>query len=247
VRLTVLGCSGSVPGPASPASGYVVEHEGFRVVVDLGPGAAGALLDDAAHAAPRVDAVLISHLHADHCLDLVSLATALRYGRHPASAPTPVFGPVGLRERIVTAYGYDAGLDELFGFVEDDVPAELGPFAIATATMNHPVPTSGFRLTAGGRSIAYSADTGESPDLVALAEGADVLLCEATYAPGDPVVPNLHLSGRDAGEHASRAGVGRLFVTHVPPWSSPTVAVDEALAVFDGPVEAVVAGGVYEV
>ncbi|MHA3701323.1 MBL fold metallo-hydrolase [Jatrophihabitans sp. YIM 134969] len=246
MRLTVLGCSGSVPGPDSPASGYVVEHEGFRVVMDLGPGAAGGLLDTAATEPPRVDAVLISHLHADHCLDLVSLATSLRYGRHPGVAPVPVYGPVGLRQRIVTAYGYDAGLDELFDFVEDDVPAELGPFAISTAVMNHPVPTRGFRLSTGGSSLTYSADTGQSPALVALATGSDALLCEATYAPGDPVVPDLHLSGRDAGEHAARAGVGRLLVTHVPPWSSPAVAVDEALAVFDGPVEAVTAGAGYE-
>lgn len=246
MRLTVLGCSGSVPGPDSPASGYVVEHEGFRVVVDLGPGAAGALLDAAAHEPPRVDAVLISHLHADHCLDLVSLATALRYGRHPAGAPVPVYGPAGTRRRVLDAYGYDAGLDELFTFVEDDVPAVLGPFAVRYATMNHPVPTRGFRLTAEGRSLAYSADTGASPALVALAHEADALLCEATYAPGDPVVPDLHLSGREAGEHAARAGAGRLLVTHVPPWSSPAVAVDEAAAVFAGPVEAVTAGASYD-
>ncbi len=246
MKLTVLGCSGSVPGPASPASGYVVEHQGFRVVMDLGPGAAGPLLDEAATAAPRVDAVLISHLHADHCLDLVSLATALRYGRHPATAPTPVYGPVGTRDRIVTAYGYDPGFEALYDFVEGDVPAELGPFAVRWATMNHPVPTRGFTVTAGGRSLTYSADTGESAELVKLAAGTDALLCEATYAPGDPVVPDLHLSGREAGEHAARAGAGRLLITHVPPWSSPAVAVTEAQTTFDGPVEAVTAGASYD-
>lgn len=245
MKLTVLGCSGSVPGPDSPASGYVVEHEGFRVVMDLGPGAAGALLDGAAVGAPRVDAVLISHLHADHCLDLVSLATALRYGRHPASAPTPVYGPLGTRDRIVSAYGYDAGLTELFDFRDDEVPTELGPFAVRSATMNHPVPTHAFRLSVADRALTYSADTGACADLVELAAGSDALLCEATYAPGDPVIPDLHLSGREAGEHAARAGVGRLLITHVPPWSSRDVAVAEAAAVFDGPAEAVTAGATY--
>ena len=247
MNLTVLGCSGSVPGPDSPSSGYVVEHDGFRVVMDLGPGAAGPLLDAAATARPHVDAVLVSHLHADHCLDLVSLATALRYGRHQAVAPTPVYGPAGTRKRILTAYGYDPGIDELYDFVEDDVPAELGPFAVQWATMNHPVPTRGFRLTAGDRSITYSADTGECPALVDLAAGSDVLLCEASYAPGDPIVPDLHLTGRDAGSHAERAGVGRLLVTHVPPWSSPAVAADEARAAFTGPVEAVTARTTYDI
>ena len=243
----MLGCSGSVPGPASPSSGYLVEHDGFRVVVDLGPGSAGPLLDTAAHESPRVDAVLVSHLHADHRLDLVSLATALRYGRHPVTTPVPVYGPAGVRERVLSAYGYDPGIDELFAFVDDDVPTTLGPFQVRWATMNHPVPTRGFRLTAGGRSLTYSADTGECPALVELATGSDVLLCEASYAPGDPVVPDLHLTGRDAGSHATRAGVGRLLVTHVPPWSSTTVAVSEARREYDGPVEAVVAGGVYEI
>ena len=247
MNLTVLGCSGSVPGPDSPSSGYVVDHEDFRVVMDLGPGAAGALLDTAATESPRVDAVLISHLHADHCLDLVSLATALRYGRYPATAPLPVYGPAGVRERILTAYGYDPGMDDLFTFTETDVPAELGPFTVRWATMNHPVPTRGFRLTAGGRSLTYSADTGESAALVDLATGTDALLCEATYAPGDTIVPDLHLTGAQAGEHAARAGAGRLLVTHVPPWSSREVAATEAASTFDGPVEAVTRGASYAV
>lgn len=242
----MLGCSGSVPGPSSPASGYVVEHEGYRVVLDLGPGAAGALLAGAATAPPDVDAVVISHLHADHCLDLVSLATALRYGRHPATAPLPVYGPPGTRDRVAAAYGYGVGLDQLYTFV-DDIPPELGPFRVDTAVMNHPVPTRGVRLTAGGRSLVYSADTGVSPDLVALAAGADLLLCEATYAPGDVVVPGLHLSGREAGEHAAAAGVGRLVVTHVPPWSSVAVAVGEAGGAFSGPVDGAVAGAGYPI
>lgn len=216
------------------------------MVVDLGPGAAGGLLGGAATAAPAVDAVVISHLHADHCLDLVSLATALRYGRHRATAPMPVYGPPGLRARIAAAYGGDVGLDELFSF-DESLPPQLGPFALGSALMNHPVPTRGIRLTAGGRTLVYSADTGESPDLVELSAGADLFVCEATYAPGDPVVPNLHLSGREAGEHASRAGVGRLLITHVPPWSSVEDAVAEAALTFAGPVEGARAGVCYDV
>ena len=96
--------------------------------------------------------------------------------------------------------------------------------------MNHPVPTYAVRLTAGGSTLVYSADTGECDALVELARGADVLLCEASVGPDEQQVPNLHLTGGQAGEHAKRAGVDRLIVTHVPPWGSRDVAVAEAAA-----------------
>ena len=93
------------------------------------------------------------------------------------------------------------------------------------------------RITYGDRSLVYSADTGESPELVALAHGADVFLCEASVGPDDEYVPDLHLTGRQAGEHADKAGVERLIVTHVPPWGSREVAADEAAEAFHGAVE----------
>jgi ribonuclease BN (tRNA processing enzyme) len=103
--------------------------------------------------------------------------------------------------------------------------------------MNHPTATNAVRIEHGDRSLVYSADTGESAELVRLAEGADVLLCEASVAPDEELVPDLHLTGRMAGEHADKAGVERLIVTHVPPWNSVQVAADDAAAAFHGPVE----------
>ena len=103
--------------------------------------------------------------------------------------------------------------------------------------MNHPTPTHAVRITHGDRTLVYSADTGESPELISLAHGADVFLCEASFMPDDEYVPDLHLTGKQAGEHAAAAGVDRLVVTHVPPWGSWEVAADEAAAAFDGMVE----------
>jgi ribonuclease BN (tRNA processing enzyme) len=247
VKLTVLGCSGSMPGPDSPASGYLVEAEGYRLVLDLGHGTFGVLqryVDPA-----DVDAVVVSHLHADHCIDLTAYIVALRYGPagyrfHTPDDRIPIIGPSGTRGRLEAAYDPYArklGLNELFNF-STPREGELGPFRMSYAETNHPVPTHAVRLTAGGRTLAYSADTGVSDEVVALAKDADVFLCEASFGAGEPYVPDLHLTGRQAGEHAERAGAGRLVVTHVPPWLSREDAAAQARAAFSGTVETATPG-----
>jgi ribonuclease BN (tRNA processing enzyme) len=252
VKLTVLGCSGSTPGPDSPASGYLLEADGYRLVLDLGHGAFGALQR---YVRPtEVDAIMVSHLHADHCIDLTAYLAALRYGgagyRLPGpTARIPLIGPAGTRDRIAAAYDPLArklALQELFAF-STPTDGDLGPFRVAFAAMNHPVPTQAVRVTCGDRSLVYSGDTGESADLVTLAKGADLLLCEATLGPDDPQPPGLHLTGRQAGEHAAAAGVGRLIVTHVPPWGSREVAATEAAGAYDGSVEAATPGAEFSI
>jgi ribonuclease BN (tRNA processing enzyme) len=255
VKLTVLGCSGSVPGPESPASGYLIEADGFRLVLDMGQGAYGALQRHAPPAA--VDAIVISHLHADHCLDLTAYIVGLRYGGNEhfrvgePSNRIPLIAPSGTRERIGVAYDPLArklGLQKLFGFSTPPPAATaFGPLMLSFAQVNHPIPTYAVRIEHEGKSIVYSADTGESAALVELAADADLLLCEATMMPGDPVIAGLHLTGKQAGEHASRAGVDRLVVTHVPPWGSPAVAAEEAATTFDGTIEIATADAEYEV
>jgi ribonuclease BN (tRNA processing enzyme) len=242
MKLTVLGCSGSMPGPDSPASGYLLEADGYQFVIDLGHGAFGALQR---HVDPAdVDAIFVSHLHADHCIDLTAYVVALRYGGRGFRARSeesriPLIGPSGTRDRLEAAYDPYArklGLHELFGF-STPTDGEVGPFRVSYATMNHPVPTAAIRIGCGDHSLVYSGDTGVSDELVELARGADVLLCEASVGPDDELIPDLHLTGRQAGEHAARAGVGRLIVTHVPPWVSREVAADEASTAFDGTIE----------
>jgi ribonuclease BN (tRNA processing enzyme) len=242
VNLTVLGCSGSMPGPDSPASSYLLEAEGYRLVLDLGHGAFGALQRFAEPA--DVDAIVVSHLHADHCIDLTAYVVGLRYGGAGFRASGPddriaLIGPSGTRDRLEAAYDPYARklrLQELFSF-STPAPGELGPFRVSYATMNHPVATTAIRVEYGGRSLVYSGDTGVSDDLVELAKGADTLLCEASVGPDEDYVPGLHLTGRQAGEHAARADVGRLIVTHVPPWVSREVAAGEAATAFDGVIE----------
>src|SRR5580698_3351473 len=121
MKITVLGCSGSVPGPESPASSYLVEADGFRVVLDMGNGSFGALQR---HIHPAdVDAIVITHLHADHCIDLTAYIVSLRYGgaghRERPGRPIPLIGPEGTQARLAAAYdpvARDLGLGELFEF-----------------------------------------------------------------------------------------------------------------------------------
>ena len=244
MRLTVVGCSGSFPGPDSPASCYLLEAEGFRLLVDLGNGALGALqrysgLDD-------IDAVCLSHLHPDHCLDLCSYYVARTYAPDGARPPIPVYGPAGTAVRMAQAYGTTdhPGMAGAFSFQTLTAGTmEIGPFRVTLERMNHPVETFGFRFEQAGRVLAYSADTGESAALVQLARGADVLLCEASFLDGPGLPAGLHLTARQAAAHAAQAGAGRLILTHVPPWHDRALALEQACSVpFAGPISLAASG-----
>lgn len=250
--LTVLGCSGSVPGPDSPASGYLVRAAGTSVVLDLGNGALGALQH---HLDPfEVSALLLSHLHADHCADVAGLTVYRRYHpRRPHARLLPLHGPSDIAERLVAAYATDVDdrlvtdLTDVFAFHPYGPPVEMGPLEISTARVDHPCEAYALRITEGGRSLVYSGDTGPCDALVRVAEGADLLLVEASW-PHDAANPvGVHLSGRQAGEAAAAAGVGRLVITHVPPWTDAGLMLREAREVFDGPAELARAGAHYDV
>jgi ribonuclease BN (tRNA processing enzyme) len=244
MRLTVIGCSGSFPGPDSPSSCYLAEAEGFRLVIDMGNGALGVLQRYAELFS--IDAICVSHLHGDHCIDVGAYWIARQFapdGRRPA---IPVYGPAGTADRLkpfLGAASHPSG-DAPFDFRDLAVGrVEIGPFGVTTDHMNHPVETFGFRVEHAGWRVAYSADTGECDALVRLAEGADLLLCEASYQ-GDSAdnVPNLHLTARQAGEHATRAGVGRLILTHLVPWNDRERSRSEAAQTYQGPLSLATSG-----
>jgi ribonuclease BN (tRNA processing enzyme) len=235
VRLTVIGCSGSFPGPDSPASSYLLEHQGFRLLLDLGNGALGPLQRHTGLA--DINAICLSHLHADHCLDLCGFWVAQTYAPDGPGPRIPVYGPAGTAHRMAQAYGLDEhpGMTQAFDFgTLQPGTREIGPFRVTLARMNHPVETFGFRIEVGGLVMAYSADTGESAALVELARGVDLMLCEASFL-GEPGLPEgLHLTARQAAEHAVRAGVGHLVLTHLVPWNDRERSRAEAAAAFSG-------------
>lgn len=246
--LTVLGSSGSLGGPSSPASGYLVEVEGCApVVVDMGPGVLGALQR---HVSPEDVTVLLSHLHADHCLDVPGLLVWRRYGPEATGAGVvPLIGPSGTAYRIGVASSEEPGavddLTDTFDVRTWDVTPHVelwgddGEVAVTVRAerVDHPPESYGLRLTSReGRTLVYSGDTAYCESLVELAAGADVLLCEASWTHEGERPPGMHMSGTEAGRTAARAGVGRLVLTHIPPWTDRDAVRDEAAREFGGEI-----------
>lgn len=256
MKLTILGCSGSFPGPSSPASGYLVqaEHEGrtWNLVLDLGNGALGQLqrfvdLRD-------LDAVVLSHLHPDHFMDMCGLYVAHKYrpGRAARVPRIPVFGPRGTERRLRRAYDDlpdrgDMARSFAFADLSDRVPFQVGPFAVTPYRVNHPVEAYGVRVDVEGTVLAYTGDTDACDALRPLAHGADLLLSDAAFIDGRDKVEGIHLSGRRAAEAAVAAeGVKRLMLTHIPPWNDPQVCRSQAAEVWPGEVELAVQGASYD-
>ena len=242
MQLTVIGCSGSFPGPDSPASCYLLEAEGFRLVLDMGSGGLGVLQRYAELFG--IDAICVSHLHIDHCVDLSSYWVARQYAPEGPRPPIPVYGPRGTPERVAGFCGEDVASIGARFEAHDLEPQvlEIGPFRVTTDHMNHPVETFGFRVEHAGWKLAYSADTGQTDVLVRLAEGVDVLLSEASFEDNDDNPPNVHLTARQAGEYAARAGAGELVLTHLVPWYDRDRSLAEAAVSYCGPLSAATSG-----
>ena len=255
MRLTIVGCSGSFAGPESPASCYLVqaEHEDrtWSVLFDLGSGALGPLqrhLD-----LPDLDAVFISHLHPDHCVDICGLYVTRKYrpeGR--VQGQLPVYAPVGGAERFALMYhGLDfSGMTQEFDVHElaDGEASPVGPFSITAYRVNHPVEAFGFRVEADGAVLAYTGDTDSCDALTPLLTGADVALVDSAFIDGRDEARGIHLSGRRAAEAALTAGgVGRLLLTHIPPWNDVELCRSQAAAVWTGPLDVAAAGKTYDI
>ncbi|MFE9254786.1 MBL fold metallo-hydrolase [Streptomyces sp. NPDC006879] len=249
MKLTVVGCSGSFPSAESACSSYLVEADGFRLLLDMGNGALGELqrhigLYD-------LDAIFLSHLHADHCIDMCAYFVA-RYYRHEGGrcGPIPVYGPEGTERRMVTAYEDvpdEQAMREVFDFrTLKSAAFEIGPFQVRTERVRHPVEAYGIRIEHGGSVLTYSGDTGPCAALDELAADADLFLCEASFTHGKEDIPALHLNGREAGQVASAAGARRLVLTHIPPWTDAALNLAHAAEVYGGPAELARAGAVYE-
>ncbi len=265
MKLTVVGCSGSLPGPASAASCYLLEAPDgagrvWRILLDLGSGALGPLQR---YCDPRtLDAVLLSHLHPDHCLDLTGLYVLRRY--HPGDGPIEpirVWGPADVAARISAAYDPFGGQLSSAPDLSDQLsfrqwqPGEgidVGPLHIVPVIVDHPVEAYGMRITwcrdrdAPPVVLGYSGDTDDCPGLDRIAADADLFLCEAGFVPGEAGVQGVHLTAREAGDVAARSGARQLLLTHIPPWHDPWQARAAAGEVFRGPIDLAVPGLVRE-
>jgi ribonuclease BN (tRNA processing enzyme) len=234
MRLTVLGGCGAWPGPGQACSGYLIEHDGFRLLLDPGYATLPRLLE--LIPADRLDAVFVSHGHPDHCADLNPLLRARALRDDDQLPPLPVYAVPGALDAVL-ALDRPGMLDDARTLHEFTPGAEfpIGPFAARTRLLPHWVPNAGIRLSAGGRALAYTGDCGPSDDVVALARDADLLLAEATHLHPVPEDSRSYLtSARDAGRQARLAGVKRLLLTHLWPGTDESAALAEASAEYGG-------------
>lgn len=254
VRLTILGCSGSIPGPNAAASGYLLEADGFVLGLELGN---GTLANLQTFRDPfDLDALVLSHLHPDHCADVSALTVMRRY--HP-SPPydrrpkrLPLYGPDDAKIRLTNAFAaneierVETDLSDVFDFRALVAgPVEIGPFSVRAIRVDHPTPAFGLRIEHDGLALAYTGDTGPCAALEELAGGVDVLLAEASWTDAPDRPTGVHLSGKQAGKVAARAGARRLLLTHIAPWTDRDAILAEAEAEFPG-AALVKQGAVYD-
>lgn len=264
MKLTIIGSTGSFPGPGSPASCYLLTgHDGtrpWRVLMDLGSGSLGILqrymdLKD-------IDAIFISHLHPDHCMDLCGLHVAVHWD--PAGWGRDrvlVYGPSMTGDRMADAYGLprDPGMTEDFDFrtFKNGETVKVGPFKVTPFDVRHPVEEAfALRVEATEKLygeiqtsvLTYSGDTDSCEGLVEAARDADLFLCEAAFQEGrDDGIDGVHLTGKRAGEAARDAGVHRMLLTHIPVWTDSAVVLQEAREEYDGELAVAVSGVTYGV
>ncbi|MFI6349503.1 MBL fold metallo-hydrolase [Streptomyces sp. NPDC050560] len=250
MKLTVVGCSGSFPSAESACSSYLVEADGYRLLLDMGNGALGELQRHCG--LYDLDAIVLSHLHADHCIDMCAYFVARYYRHEGGRCPAlPVYGPEGTEHRLTTAYADTpsaSSMSEVFDFhTVKPGSYDVGPFTVRTEKVRHPVEAYAVRVEHAGRSLTYSGDTGPSKELTELAADTDLFLCEAAFTYGKENIPDLHLNGREAGTAAQEARARRLVLTHIPPWTDPVGNLVDAREVYEGPAELAAPSAVYEI
>ncbi len=231
LTLTVLGCAGSFPGPGDACSGYLVRTPDANTLIDLGP---GVLANLQVHIPiDEIDAIILTHHHPDHWLDLPILRNAMRYVLDLDDLP--VLGTAGVLERARQLIGELAPTFH-WTTLRRSSTLKIGDQHLRFAATDHPVETFAVRVEAEGRVLVYTADTG--PDWLPgdLVTGADLFLCEATLDKAHERRVQ-HLSGRQAGALAREEGVQRLVLTHLAPGIDPETQRAEAEAAFGDAVE----------
>lgn len=261
MSLTVIGCSAAAPRPGGACSSYLVRHADTTLLLDCGPDSLGFLRQ---HVNPRnLDAIILSHLHADHTLDLVPLRYLLQYGppettdAHGRDRRMPLYVPPGgptFLAGLGAAMEGDGGNDfwTPFEMIEYDPERTLaiGDLGIVFAPTRHYIPCWAMRITPNETDspvLVYGADTAPSPSVVALAGDADLLILEATLPHPETQEPMGHLTPVQAGELAEEAGgVSHLVLTHYWGIVPPEDMILQTEAVFtSGTVSVAIEGETY--
>ena len=216
MKVTVLGTSSPYPRPGNPCSSFLLDSGRSRIWIDAGSGSLAALL--AVLRIEDLDAIWISHTHADHFADLAVTFYALKYA-DIVRPPLPVFGPAGWEERLraFVSHGSSSPIEDAFvvNHLHDGKDVIVGDIALTAHEMNHDAQCFGFRAVCSGKIVSFTGDTGPGMGLERLASRADLLICEAGYGVGQGGSGTVHLTAAQAGSVAKTADVGHLVLTHL--------------------------------
>jgi ribonuclease BN (tRNA processing enzyme) len=239
LEVTVLGSAGSHTGPGSACSGYLFRADGVQLLVDCGNGASANLqrftrFED-------LDAILITHRHVDHCIDLIGMYYGLRFHADGGKC-CDLYAADEVVDTLTKLLSDDSALGFHEAFTVHDVRGgdrlEVGPMKVELAESIHPVPTVSVAVEVDGKRVVYSSDSAGGDGLIEIARGADLFLCEATWqGDADGYPEGLHLTARDAGRIATAAGVDRLVLTHILGSLDREVSRAEAAETFHGQLE----------
>ena len=221
MKLTVAGCSPAWPNPGGAQSGYLVDADGDRVLLDCGAGVLAKLreLEDW----PRVDAICLTHFHLDHWGDVIPWVWALWFG--PASEqPRPALWVPPGGEKLLSEISVRLGTPDMFAKAftvceyADGQDFEIAGVRVTPRRVLHyDLVAFGFRVSSNGKTLAYSGDSGPSDQLAELARDADLFLCEATLLEPNPEGGTRgHLAAQEAKESFDASGAKRLLLTHRP-------------------------------
>lgn len=239
LRLTILGASAAwSEGPGQPSSCYLLETGDDAILLDLGQGALGAVFPIRDPASLR--AVVVSHMHADHHVDLIPLRNLLRFG-YDEPRHVGLYLPDGLRERYDAFTGEDDFLAGMPGPVVRAGHHVIGPFDIEAQPVTHSHNSFGFRVAeasaAEGPGLVYSGDCGRADDLLPLLRTGDTALIEAFWSDLEPDPQANHLTAAQAADVARRGGASHLILTHILRSHDPAAALRTAKAIFEGTVQ----------
>lgn len=245
MKLTVIGYWGGYPGKGEATSGYLLQHDGFNLLIDCGSG----VLSELQHhiQVEELDAVILSHYHHDHVADI----GVLQYGRLVQSflkkgiSPLPVYG----HTKNQKGFGFDSltyrSATEGKAYLPEQ-GVKIGPFQISFMETKHPAPCYAMRITDGSKTVVYTADSAYLKAFAPFSKGADLLISECNfYSDQDGSGPG-HMNSHDAAKIAAEAEVPHLLLTHLPHFGDHADLVQQASEKYDGKVETAYTGWTWE-
>ncbi len=251
MKITALGVSAAYPKAGGACTGWLVQQDDTHLLLDCGTG----VLSNLQKIIPfsQLTAIIITHLHADHFLDLVPLRFAIKYGMHPGEKPRPLlYIPPDSTKKLDEFADYFDPSDGFFSSVfnmqeyQPNVLFTIGQLTVETAPVVHYIPAYAVAIS-GDKKVVFSSDTGPCEELVKFAQGADVMVSEATDSSDEEMNTEFrgHMTPEEAGETARRAGVKRLLITHIWPHRDTQEVLSLAIQSFGPNAELAEEGKIY--